>query len=139
MKRLFIILCSFGAFMCLNSCDLDDNGPNFHFTSLQIVSADLPESFELNETYEIQVRYVIPDGCTIFEGFDVSRQDTTVRNVVAVGARRTDAEACTQAIEELEATFNFVVLYNETYVFRFWQGSSVDGEDEFFEVEVPVN
>ena len=128
-----------GALLVLNSCDLDDNGPNFHFTSLQIVDAEVPESFELGQVYEIKVRYVLPDGCTFFEGFDVSRADTTVRNVIAVGATSAEAQACTTAIEEGEASFNFEVIYDQPYLFRFWQGSSEDGEHDFFEVEVPVN
>ncbi|RKN82713.1 hypothetical protein [Ulvibacterium marinum] len=121
----------------LSSCNLGDDGPNFHFTALQITSAELPESFDLNGTYEIKVTYVRPDGCTFFEGFDFVKEDVTVRNVVAVGSVRTD-QACTAAVEEEEATFVFVVLFDEPYTFRFWQGTE-DGTDEYFEVEVPVN
>ncbi len=137
MKRYFLIFCSLLAVLSLSSCDLEDDGPNFHFTALQITSAELPESFNLNETYEIKVTYVRPDGCTFFEGFDIAKDDVTVRNVVAVGSVRTD-QACTMAIEEGEATFLFVVLFDEPYTFRFWQGTE-DGMDEYFEVEVPVN
>lgn len=137
MKRYFLIFYSLLAVLSLSSCDLDDDSPNFHFTALQITSAELPESFDLNETYEIKVTYVRPDGCTFFEGFDIVKDDVTVRSVVAVGSVRTD-QVCTLAIEEAEATFRFVVLFDEPYTFRFWQGAE-DGMDEYFEIEVPVN
>lgn len=137
MKSYRIIFYSLLLVLGLSSCNLGDDGPNFHFTALQITSAELPESFNLNETYEIKVTYVRPDGCTFFEGFDLSKEDVTVRNVVAVGSVRTD-QTCTTAIEEEEATFLFVVLFDEPYTFRFWQGTE-DGTDEYFEVEVPVN
>ncbi|WP_299533809.1 hypothetical protein [Ulvibacterium sp.] len=137
MKRYLVILYSLLAVLGLSSCNLGDDGPNFHFTALQITSAELPESFNLNETYEIKVTYVRPDGCTFFEGFDLAKPDVTVRNVVAIGSVRTD-QTCTAAVEEEEATFIFVVLFDEPYTFRFWQGTE-DGMDEYFEVEVPVN
>ncbi len=137
MKSYRIIFYSLLVVLGLSSCNLGDDGPNFHFTALQITSAELPESFNLNETYEIKVTYVRPDGCTFFEGFDLGKEDVTVRNVVAVGSVRTD-QACTTAVEEEEATFLFVVLFDEPYTFRFWQGNE-NGTDEYFEVEVPVN
>ena len=122
----------------LVSCNLDDDGVNFNFVALQIVSAELPESFTQNQTYEITVTYVRPNGCTFFEGFDISEADTTVRNVVAVGSELQD-EACTQAAEEVTATFNFIVLHSDDYIFRFWTGEDAEGEPEFLEIEVPVN
>ena len=42
-------------------------------------------------------------------------------------------------VEEVTATFNFLVLYTETYVFRFWTGEDENGVSEYFEVTVPVN
>lgn len=122
----------------LVSCNLDDDGVNFNFVALQILSAELPESFTQNQTYEITVTYVRPNGCTFFEGFDISEADTTVRNVVAVGSELQD-QACTQATEEVTATFNFIVLHSDDYLFRFWTGEDAEGEPEFLEIEVPVN
>ena len=48
---------------------------------------------------------------------------------------------CTEISAEepsLEATLNFSVVYNETYLFRFYKGKDENGEDIFEEVEVPV-
>ena len=131
---IFLFACTV---LLFGGCSIDDQ-PNFHFTALEITAADLPESFELNNTYRIYFTYVLPDGCTFFEHPDVTMEDTTVRNVVAIGFVRTDDEACTQAIVEREAFFNFSVIYNEPYTFRFYQGEDSNGEAQFLEVVVPV-
>lgn len=123
----------------LNSCSIEDDGPNFHFTALEIVSAELPESFDLNSTYVITVDYLKPNSCTFYEGFEVAIEELTVRNVVAVGTVRTDIAACTEAIVEETATFNFKVIYTDPYTFKFYTGDNVEGQPEYMEVIVPVN
>lgn len=138
MKKPFVICLFAAVFLIFSSCNIDD-GPNFHFLPLQITSAELPESFTLNETYSIQVTYVQPDACTAFAGFDVVDQDTAVRNVVVVGTKRTDQEVCAENIEEQTASFNFFVKYSEPYTFRFWQSENADGEQQYLEIVVPVN
>ncbi|MEZ2413785.1 hypothetical protein ACA086_02400 [Muriicola sp. E247] len=135
-KFTFLIL--FFLALVFQSCKLEDDSVNFNFIPLQIVSADLPQSFELNETYEIRVRYLRPSGCVFFEGFDITKEATTTRNVVAIGTEFYE-DPCTQAIEELEATFNFICLYDDTYLFRFWSGENENGEQQYLEIEVPVN
>lgn len=138
MKKYFVIGLFVAIFFVVSSCSNDD-APNFHFLPLKIMSAELPESFTLNETYKIQVTYNQPDTCTSFAGFDVVDQDITVRNVVVVGTKRTDQEICTENIEKQIASFNFIVKYSQPYTFRFWQGEDENGEQQYFEVEVPVN
>jgi hypothetical protein len=135
-KSIPVILCFL--VLVLNSCKLEDDRVNFRFVPLQIVSADVPESFDLNETYQITVRYIRPDGCVFFEGFDVTKEDTTIRNVVAIGSDFYE-EQCTLAVEELEASFDFICLYEGTYLFRFWSGEDENGEPQYIEIEVPVN
>ncbi|MFK7813284.1 MAG: hypothetical protein AB8B59_12385 [Maribacter sp.] len=138
MKKHFFILLFAAVSLTFSSCDLDD-GPNFHFLPLQIVSAELPESFTLNQTYSIRVNYIQPDACTAFAGFEVIDKDTAVRNVVVLGTKRTDQADCVESSEEQTASFNFIVKYSEPYTFRFWQSENEDGEQEYFEVVVPVN
>lgn len=137
MKKYFFIFLISMSLISVSSCDIDD-GVNFIFVPLQITNADLPESFRLNETFEIVVTYAVPDDCTIFSGFDVTDADLTVRNVAVFGSMRTDSDNCEEQFIERTATFDFNVVYDEPYVFRFWQGTNADGEPEFFEVEVPV-
>ncbi len=138
MKMRFFTFLLLIAGLTINSCS-NDSSPNFNFVPLRIISADLPETFILGQTYQIIVNYAKPDGCTSFSNFDVVEKDITIRNVVVFGTVRTDQEACAQAIVEERATFNFIVLHSETYLFRFWKGESANGEQEYIEVEVPVN
>lgn len=138
MKKSFFIFLFAAVSFIFSSCSLDDGG-NFHFLPLQITSAELPETFTLNETYQIRVTYNQPDACTAFAGFEVVDKDTTVRNVVVVGTKRTDQEDCVEGVEEQTASFNFIVKYSQSYTFRFWQGEGEDGEQQYLEVEVPVN
>lgn len=121
------------------SCSNDDNeGLNVDFQKLQIVEANVPESFNYGNTYEIQVTYLRPDGCTYFQGFDVYPTDTTVREVVAVGARYAQ-QPCTQEVVEVTDRFLFKVIYNQPYTFRFYTGEDEAGNPQYIEAQVPVN
>ncbi len=138
MKKVVLgcLLC----FLCvtLNSCDLDDDGQNFHFTTLSVVEASLPESFQLNGTYQIEVTYLRPDSCTFFEGFDVAKPAETERDVTVIGSVFTDDEACAQLTEEVTANFEFNVIFTGTYLFRFYTGLDDSGNATFMEYSVPV-
>lgn len=136
MKRLVSPIFVVFAFV-LTSCSLSDDQPNFYFVPLQVVSAELPVSFSLHETYEINVTYVLPNGCVSFEGFEVSPIAETTRNVVPIGSQFDDLE-CIDGMEEVESSFNFICLYSDTYLFRFWTGEDENGEQEYLEIEVPV-
>ena len=139
MKGKLLIFIFAGLLLVFGGCSLEDDEPNFHFTALRITSVDLPESFTFNQTYRIDVTFELPNGCTAYEGFDVTQEDTTVRNVVVIGTVRTDEDiACTQEIVEREAFFNFSVIYNEPYTFKFFQGEDSNGEPQFLEFIVPV-
>lgn len=137
MKRIFaaIFLCAF----CLSGCDIESDAANFRFVTLRIVNADVPESFDINRMYDIQVTYERPNGCTFFEGFDVTRVDQNTRDVVAIGTEFIDDMACTQAIEEVVATFQFEVVYNGPYTFRFYNGTDIEGNAVYLEYVVEVN
>ncbi|RKR14720.1 hypothetical protein CLV91_0798 [Maribacter vaceletii] len=139
MKRLVPLIAILFLGTILSSCSVEDDSPNFQFVPLQIISAELPESFNLEETYQIKVSFIKPNGCTSYEGFDVTKEAQTTRNVVVVGSERIDIDDCTEQAVEQTAEFNFVVLYNETYTFKFWLGETASGEDEYLEIDVPVN
>jgi hypothetical protein len=136
-KRVLLVVLCFITFPFV-SCDLNNDGIKFHFIPLQIVDADLPESFSLNEQYEIGVTYLRPNNCTTFEGFDIHETGVTIREVVAIGAEIEEQE-CMELTEEVQTTFKFVVLYSDSYLFKFWSGENADGEQEYLEIEVPVN
>ena len=136
MKKTFLfILCCIT--ILLTSCSLEDDNVKFEFVPLQIINADFPESFTLNETYNINVTYIIPNNCIAFEGFDISVIDITGRNIVAIGSERV-GEVCNLIAVEAQDSFEFTCLYEGTYYFRLWTGESENGEQEYIEMEVPV-
>ena len=122
-----------------SSCEFEDDSPNFHFTTLNVVEASLPEFFELNRTYDISVTYIRPNGCTFFEGFDISKVGQTDRDVAVIGTVISDEDtACTQAIEEVVATLPFRVIFTEDYNFRFYAGTDANENPIYLEYTVPV-
>lgn len=140
MKRVFVFSLILLLGFSTSSCELnDDNDVNFYFTSLQTVSSEFPEAFELNETYTISVTYLIPDNCTFFEGFDILRAATTTREVFIIGSVLNNQEDCEERMQEVSSTFRFQVIYDEPYLFRLWTGVDENGENQYIEVEVPVN
>lgn len=124
-----------GVWFC--GCTID-SGENFEFVSLTITNVELPESFTFNSTHDIAVTYERPDTCTFFEGFDVSNENESTRNVVAIGTVLTTG-ACTTAIDEVTAVLSFTVLQRETYLFRFYAGDDANGNPQFIEHRIPVD
>ena len=136
MKKTFLlILCCITIFN--TSCSLSDDSVKFNFIPLQVVDAEFPESFTLNETYNISVTYIIPNNCVEFEGFDISYIDTTSRNIVAIGSEL-EGEVCNLIAIEAVDSFEFTCLYEGTYYFRLWTGETENGEQQYIEFEVPV-
>ena len=134
MKKL-IVFCVM--MVALASCSLgNDNAPNYHFETLPIESVDLPDQFVLGETYPITVYYNRPSDCYVFSDFYYAKNLN--ERTVAVINTVYDDQPCTQASELVDATFNFMVNSNGTYVFKFWQGQDDSGNDLYYIVEVPV-
>ncbi|MCK0144160.1 hypothetical protein MWU78_00685 [Arenibacter sp. F26102] len=137
MKRVFFLLLV-ASFALITSCDIDDD-VNYHFEALQVKSVEMPEAFDYGQIYRIKVTYFRPNNCTFFEGFDVVKEDVTTRKVVTIGTVIEDEDECTGAGEDLVATFNFEVLYDQPYLFRYWTGEDANGEPTYLEITVPVN
>ena len=139
IRKLLMLLVFLVAGLWFSSCELDDDTPNFYFTSLATVAVDMPESFELNGTYDIDVTYARPNGCTYFEGFDVVKTGETDREVVVVGSTLTDEElACTQAVEQVVAVMPFKVIFTGEYHFKFYAGKDENDAPIYLEYDVPV-
>tara|TARA_R110000796_G_scaffold183498_2_gene300087 strand:+ start:189272 stop:189688 length:417 start_codon:yes stop_codon:yes gene_type:complete len=135
-KLTFSLL--FLAVLTFSGCSLDDD-ENFHFVAFPITSVQMPDTFDLNQTYEIKVTYERDSDCSYFEGFDVIKEDKTIRNVAAIGSMLSDSDDCQEVLQEVETSFNFIVLYDEPYLFKFYTGEDENGEAEYLEIEVPVN
>lgn len=140
MKRLYVLLCAITVAVISVSCSLDDDQTNFKYATLETVSANLPDTFELGRVYNIDVKLLRPDECTFSETFDVKRDftdSTNIRTVAAIGIVIDEPE-CAKANDEIQDAFQFEVLYTKPYVFRFYSGTDESGEAKFLEIEVPV-
>ncbi len=137
MKKFFI-LSTFLVF--LYGCSVDDGDANitYDFEVLPIESVvEIPDEFELGKTYPITVNYFRPSTCHSFNEFYYMRENNerTVA-VIAVDFNRDDCEDLTNQL--VEATFNFNVTSNGSYIFKFWQGEDEDENDKYLTIEVPV-
>ncbi|MCK0155911.1 hypothetical protein MWU65_01890 [Cellulophaga sp. F20128] len=139
MKRVLSILLLFAAGLSFTACSLNDDGTNFKYVNLKVVSAEVPQSFELGQRYDIKVTYLSPNSCTYFEGFDIHKHEITEREIYPIGAELVDRDNCEESAAEVEVTLKFEVIYEDDYLFKFWTGQNADGEDEYLEVAVPVN
>lgn len=129
MKKLIALSL---ALIFATSCSLDDNSSNYSFEVLPVVSVDIPTEFTLGETYPITVTYLKPSSCHLFKEFYYSKNlnERTVAPITIV--YENDNCETLENVEE-DATFNFIVTSNGSYIFKFWQG-----EDQYLTIEVPV-
>ena len=136
MKR-FIVICL--TFILFVSCSVnDDDATNYSFEILPVESVDIPDAFELGETYPITVYYYMPSTCHNFKEFYYYKENN--ERTVAPITYVFDRNDCESFIDELvEATFNFIVTSNGSYIFKFWQGEDTNGESQYLTIEVPVN
>ncbi|WP_445721502.1 hypothetical protein [Flavobacterium sp.] len=134
MKRLLSIL---SLFLILNSCSVDE-GEKYHLTLLPIEEVVVPDSFQLDQTYSIKVKYKKPTTCHVYDGIYYDRNENirtfAVQNVVYERSECQDITTATLT----EATFDFRVLNTGSYIFKFWQGTDANGENMYLEVEIPV-
>ncbi|TDU43587.1 hypothetical protein BXY82_1001 [Gelidibacter sediminis] len=133
MKKLLFI-----CFMMLSitSCSVDDS-EDFHSEILPIKSVDIPDEFVLGSVYPITVTYIRPAGCYAFFDFYYTR-DLNQRTVAVINTVYPNKNCGVDVESDVEATFNFKVTNNGTYVFKFWQGKDESGTDLYYIVEVPV-
>jgi len=136
MKRILRVMSLAIVVLSMSNCNIDSD-ENFHFVTLRILDAELPESFELNQTYNVQVTYERLNGCVFFEGFEVHQPELTTRDVIAIGTELDNTD-CTQAVEEGVANFDFNVLYEGTYTFRFFNGFDDNEDAIYLEYQVEV-
>lgn len=124
-------------FTLLFSCNLEDDTPYFRDEILPIESVDIPASFTFGNSYQITVHYLKPSNCHLFNRFYcVEKGNTFIVAILDYKFLKADCEDLED--ESVEATFNFQVTNNGSYIFKFWQGEDEDGEDQYLIIEVPV-
>lgn len=135
MKKLF-----FSCLILLScwSCSLeDDDYVNYNFEFIPIQEVDIPSSFIIGETYQIKLHYNRPSSCHVFHDlyYDSDGPERTIA-VVNVVYDNSNCEDLENSL--IERSFNFSVIYDQVYIFKFWQGEDENGEDIYLIYEVPV-
>jgi hypothetical protein len=134
MKRiLYFALFTLLFTSCQNN---NDDYPDFHFAVLPIEEATIPSSFELGETYEITLKYSLPNSCHSF--YSLYYRYDEANRIVAINSFVDDESECTEALISKEYSFDVKVTQEEDYVFKLWKGVDDDDEDIFEEITVPV-
>jgi len=89
------------------------------------------------ETYDITVTYYRPSTCHIFHDFYYLKDGAT-RTIAVINAVNNSSN-CEDAEDELvEVSFEFIAVYNQVYIFKFWQGEDENGNDVYLIYEVPI-
>jgi hypothetical protein len=136
MKRIFLL----SILMCgLFSCSTDNDTINTFTVTLPIESVVIPEQFEFGQVYPIDVTYLRPTNCHLFNTFFVENNgDETTVILVNTVYENANCESLTEDNNETQASFNFQVNEMNTQIFKFWQGKDDNGSDLYLVVEVPV-
>lgn len=134
MKKILFL--TFITVLLAACSDVGNDLPDFHYEVLPIKEATIPASFELDETYDITIKYDLPNGCHSFHNLYYKHDDDS--RIVAVYSLVQDDVACTEAIVTEEYTFQVKASQEEDYTFKLWKGVDDDDEDIFEEVVVPV-
>lgn len=116
-------------------CEPDE--PNFHLELLPFESVEFPENFQLGQTYSIPFTYFRKSTCHAHDGIQVisflNYRTLAIQNSVFHN------NDCLPLENQLyEGTFDFKVIYLNTYVFRIFKGRDENGTAIFEEIEVPV-
>ena len=134
MKKIFLFL---SILFMLCSCTIDEE-QHFHYELLPVESVEIPNEFQLGETYSIKIRYNRPTSCHSFNGFYYDSYLNT--RTIAVRTIVFEQDNCTELTNNLvEEIIHFYVTSSGPYTFKFWQGTNDAGEDVFLEYEIPVN
>lgn len=133
MKKLLVLCLA----LIFASCSVDDDSTNYSFEVLPVESVDIPDEFVMGEVYPITVSYFKPSTCHSFREFYYLKENNerTVAPIDFVFEQNNCQDLTGELIEE---TFNFIVTSNGSYIFKFWQGEDVNGEDQYLIIEVPV-
>ena len=134
MKKILFTL---SIFLILASCNSDDE-VRYRLELIPVQEVDIPNSFQSGHTYTIKVRYNRPSTCHTYNGMYFDKQDNTrifaVENIVF---ERNDCQDLLPNLIEQQFDFN-VLNTSGSYLFKFWQGKNGNGENTYYEVEIPV-
>lgn len=135
MKRLLFISI-FALF--LTSCikDDDDCNLNYRFDTLPIETITLPDSFELNEKYDITINYNLPDSSHNF--YQLYFEHNNKERIVAVISYVNEDVSATGPVINKDYTFKLTAAQEDEYIFKIWKGKDENDDDIYETFTVPV-
>ena len=142
MKKYFLLVMSI---LVLTGCEIEDDGPDTVQVWAEVVDADLPESFEQGEIYDIDITYLLPDACHTPLGvraYTGGDHGSVSRDIYVAGfaSRPAGQDECSTEGEDLEKTSSFKLRIDddEPYTFYLWTGVDEDEENVYTKIIVPV-
>lgn len=139
MKRLFVLALS----IILTSCSLGDDAPNTYYELAKIVDNDLPDEFVYGETYDVQVDYLLPTECNLFQALDARRGGNSPEDrrdiYISIVTSVVSEDGCDRNTPggAGSSKFSITIDQTESYTFYFWTG--VSGNNPVYnEVTIPV-
>ncbi len=136
MKKIGLLLILLTVF---SSCEIDDNLNDTVLEILPVESFEVPESFVLNQTYEIKLKYIKPTSCHYVDGIYFEKNG----NIRIIGIQSTiiKNDDCIEyeTLTMVERSFNFKAEMQGSYLFKFYKGIDENGNGIFEVVDIPVN
>ena len=121
------------------SCSLETSSdePSFYFETMPMESVELPLEFNYGETYTVNVSYEVPSNCYNFSDIYIENNGNT-RTIAVINSVISD-RICEPFNDRLAvASFDLKIESRDSYVLRFWKGKDLNGQDNYYIVEIPV-
>lgn len=143
MKKIaLLLLLTFVA----SSCSTDSDEPEVYYELLPIQRCEMPYRMTSGETYEFKMIFQMPTTCHFYKGiyFEGDGDEKIVaiqsgvyqRNDCQIIDYGTTAQPQNQPVSR-EYTFT-AGAPGTVYHFKMWTGKNEQGEDTYYEVQVPV-
>lgn len=121
------------------SCSLETSNsePTFYFETMPMESVELPSEFNFGEIYTINVSYKVPSTCYSFSDIFIDNEGNS-KTIAIINSVISD-QICESYNNRLDvASFDLKIENRDSYILRFWRGKDLNGQDNYYTVEVPV-
>lgn len=130
-----------------NACSTDSDEPEAYYELLPIQRCEMPYRMTSGETYELKMIFKMPTTCHFYKGvyFEEDGNDRIVAIQAGVikknDCQEIDYSTNVQPQNQPVATrYNFTAGAPGTvYNFKIWSGKNEQGEDTYYDVQVPVD
>lgn len=143
MKKIALLLL---LTFVVNSCSKDSDEPEVYYELLPIERCEMPYRMTSGETYEFRMTFRMPSTCHFYKGvyFEGNGEEKIVAIQSAV-YQRDDCQEIDYSTNVQPQNQPVTKQYEFTagapgtlYHFKMWSGKNQQGEDTYYEVQVPV-